>query len=711
MLNVLKVLEVLKVRSRPLSTSSTLSTLSTSAHVPTPVPISAAQFDRLVARLTREAETRPLWYKIRVFLFAMLGYAYIFGVLALILAIVGGIAVLAARGRAIILIKNIAIPLVIFAWVVGKALWVKLEPPTGKRLAREKAPRLFAAIDDICAKIDAPRADVVLLTDDYNAAVSQIPRLGVFGLHQNYLIVGLPLMQALPPNEWRGVLAHEFSHLSRAHARFSNWIYRVRKTWFQLMDTLEKERQGGGAWLFQWFFHWYAPYFGAYSFVLARRDEFEADALAARVVGPEAMARGFLMSSIRGRLLAETFWPQVHRQLITQPTPPEDLHSRMANLLRAPVEPTSARQWGLDTLAVETGSADTHPSARDRIAALGVDIERELQTAETAAAPIEETAAEHFLGPLAIEATKTFDVAWRENAFESWQQRHQHELREEARLTELEQRHTALDDADLWDLARLLDARRGADAAEPYLRHLLTRSPRHAAASYTLGYNLLARDDEAGIPYIETAMAVDPDAIPPGSRTIAAFLRRHGRIDEAVQYETRADEEETVQQAAAKERESVSRTDSMSAHEVDDAALDALRASLARFDRIKAAWLVRKVVTHRPDQPLYVLGVDLGPDRKSWLRAHGISVGEKERDPLIQALANTLPFPGEAFVVPLNAENAWLRKKMKKIYSVPFYERDAAARARKPAGESLFPRTGGDRARGGDQSSSSPPPR
>ncbi len=673
--------------------------------------LTQAEFDTLVARLTREAETRPLWYKIRVFLLAMLGYAYIFGILALILAIVGGIAVLAARGRAILLLKNIALPLVIFAWVVGKALWVKLSPPTGRRLARQKAPRLFAAIDDICAKIDAPRADVVLLTDDYNAAVSQIPRLGVFGLHRNYLIVGLPLMQALPPNEWRGVLAHEFSHLSRAHARFSNWIYRVRRTWFQLMDTLENERQGGGAWIFKWFFHWYAPYFGAYSFVLARRDEFEADALAARVVGPEAMARGFLMSSIRGRLLSERFWPQIHRQLITQATPPEDLHSRMANVLRAPVEPTSARQWGFDALAVETGSADTHPSPRDRITALGVDIERDLKTDEAVAGPIEETAAEHFLGPLALEATESFDDEWQQNALESWQQRHEEEVREEARLNDLEQRHDALDDAELWDLARLIDARRGADAAEPYLRKVLTRVPRHAAASYALGYNLLAADNEEGIRHIETAMEVDPDAIPPGSRTIAAFLRRRARVEDAVRYETRAEEQETIQMAAGKERESVSRKDSMIAHEVDDAVLDGLRAALSRFDRIKAAWLVRKVVTHRPEHPLYVLGVDLGPDRKSWLRAHGIPVGEKERDPLIQALANTLPFPGEAFVVPLNAENAWLKKKMKRIANARFYERSAQARARGPAGESLFPRSAGDRARGADRSSSSPPPR
>ena len=682
-----------------------MSTLTTFTTIPR-MPISDEQFDALVARLASEARTKPLWYKTRVFLYAMLGYAYVFGVLAIILGIVAGVVAIALRGRAVILVKNVAFPLAVFAWVIGKALWVKLEPPTGRPLRRDQAPRLFSAMEDICAKLDAPRADVVLLTDDYNAAVSQVPRLGVFGWHRNYLIVGLPLMQALPPDEWRGVLAHEFSHLSRAHARFSNWIYRVRKTWFQLMDTLERERQGAGAWLFKWFFHWYAPYFGAYSFVLARRDEFEADALAASIVGPKAMARGFLMSGIRARLLSERFWPQIHQQLTTRETPPDDLHSRMADALRAPVEPTSAREWGSDALAVATASTDTHPAPRDRIAALGVDVETELLEDDGVAAPIGETAAEHFLGRLATEATAAFDAQWQENASESWRRTHEQELRQEAQLTELEQRSDALNDDELWELARLTDARRGADAAERYLRELLTRNARHAAASYMLGYNLLARDDEEGVRHIETAMDVDPDAISPGSRTIAAWLRRRDRMEEAQRYLKQAEDQELLQAAAAKERESVNRKDTFAPHGVNESALTELRTALARFDRIKAAWLVRKVVTHRPESPLYVLGVDFGTSWKASLRASGIPVGDDGPDPLIQSLANTLPFPGEAFVVPLNAENAWVRKKMKAIAGAKFYERSKSARARTPSGGSLFPRSGADRAREVDRSSS-----
>ena len=191
--------------------------------------ITTEEFDTLVARLTREAATRPLWYKTRVLLLALLGYAYVFGILLVLLAIIAGVIFVVSTGRGLRLLSDVAFPLAVFAWFVSKSLYVKIDPPSGRELGKHDAPGLFTAIDDISRKLSAPRADVVLVNSDYNAGVSQIPRLGAFGWHRNYLVIGLPMMQGMPPDEWLGVLAHEFAHLSRAHARFGNWIYRVRK--------------------------------------------------------------------------------------------------------------------------------------------------------------------------------------------------------------------------------------------------------------------------------------------------------------------------------------------------------------------------------------------------------------------------------------------------------------------------------------------------
>ena len=84
--------------------------------------------------------------------------------------------------------------------------------------------------------------------------------------------------------EFRAVLAHELGHLSRHHARFGNWIYRIRQTWDRLLAILANEGSLATK-PFAKFLGWYAPYFNAYSFVLARANEYEADAASMRIAG------------------------------------------------------------------------------------------------------------------------------------------------------------------------------------------------------------------------------------------------------------------------------------------------------------------------------------------------------------------------------------------------------------------------------------------
>jgi Zn-dependent protease with chaperone function len=69
------------------------------------------------------------------------------------------------------------------------------------------------AIDEICAQLHTPPVHHVVLEDNLNAGMLQFPRLGVLGWEQNYLFIGLPLMQVNSVDQLRSVLAHEIAHL------------------------------------------------------------------------------------------------------------------------------------------------------------------------------------------------------------------------------------------------------------------------------------------------------------------------------------------------------------------------------------------------------------------------------------------------------------------------------------------------------------------
>ncbi|YAG11468.1 M48 family metallopeptidase [Nostoc sp. DSM 114161] len=197
------------------------------------------RFDSLIQKLEVFANKQPRLYKLQVAFLATLGYVYIFLVLAVTLALLVGIVflMLNAHSARASSIKAILF-LVALAFVLLRSLWISFPPPTGLPLYPKDVPNLYSLTNEISSKLQAPRFHHILLTNDFNAGVVQRPRLGLLGWQQNYLILGLPLMLALSPEQFRAVLAHELGHLSGNHSRFHGWIYPQRETWYHIIKGL-----------------------------------------------------------------------------------------------------------------------------------------------------------------------------------------------------------------------------------------------------------------------------------------------------------------------------------------------------------------------------------------------------------------------------------------------------------------------------------------
>src|SRR5439155_1953007 len=131
------------------------------------------------------------------------------------------------------------------AAVIIRSLWVRIPRPEGISICEDQAPNLFETADRLSRQLRAPRPHDVILDGSFNAGVAQIPRFGVLGWSRNYLTVGLPLLDALTPEQFKAVLAHEFGHLAGAHGRFRAWIYRLRTSWAQLLENLRKQKHRG----------------------------------------------------------------------------------------------------------------------------------------------------------------------------------------------------------------------------------------------------------------------------------------------------------------------------------------------------------------------------------------------------------------------------------------------------------------------------------
>ncbi|HEY8265934.1 MAG TPA: M48 family metalloprotease [Steroidobacteraceae bacterium] len=618
--------------------------------------ITPEAFDALVTRLEQEAGTHPRGYHLKLGAFAALGYLYVIAILLLLAALVGGlIAVLFFTKGLIVVVQKLVIPVVVLIGIIGRSLWVKLEAPTGLEIDRARYPELFAAIDTTRKAAGAPRVHVVLLTQDLNAAVVQVPRLGLFGWQRNYLILGLPLLQMLSLPEFKAVLAHEFGHLSGAHGKFGAWIYRVRASWERIASVLQQE-QHWGRFLFVPFFSWYAPRFAAWSFVKARQQEYEADRLAAEVAGAGNIASSLVRLALKGEEIQRHFWPGIFSAADTEPEPVAKPYRKLAEAERRQFLPDALQ--GLErALGRNTSNADTHPCLRERVRALDAEA--------AVPAPVDQSAAEVLFGSALDGLIEHFDASWSSDVSSWWRERHAFLAKAREQLAAFEGR--ALSDEELESCAVNTELVHGEEKAFPLYEELLRRQPGRPAALFACGRLLLARGDETGIALLEEAMQRDPNAELPGIELILSFLHARGRDADMRTYIERHQERQAQEQRIAAERRTIRTDDAFFAHAMPSDVLDRIVGRLAQNWRVKRAYLVQKECK-LSEAPLYVVGFEpVMPWHRFTSADHGGDVAKE--------LVRDFDLPVEVFFIPFNSGNAAFRKVFKRLKAELIFKR------------------------------------
>ncbi len=609
------------------------------------------EFDSLVFRLEQSARSQPRRYRLRVLLLALLGNAYISGIMLLLVAL------LIALAASVLVLKALAVKLIlivgVFGWVVLKALWVSVPPPDGTEITRQDAPELFDMIEDLEKQLGAPPFHKVLITDDFNAGVVQAPRLGVFGWHQNYLLLGLPLMKSLTEQQFKAVLAHEFGHLAGGHGRMSNWIYRQRLRWSRLMSALEQS-ESKGSFLFRPFLNWYAPYFSAYSFPLARANEYEADAASVRLTSPAAAAQALTSVDVIGSYLYERYWSRIHHQADEQPHPNFSPYAGMAKGVAAELDPAATEQWLQRALEERTTSDDTHPALTDRLKAIG--------QSPHLAPPQPGQAADRLLGAALERITEAFDQRWQNSIQPRWEERYNEVQQGRSTLTELETKldqGTELTLQEAFDRACLTESYGdGPQKALALFRELHQRKPDDPVLCYHLGVRMLNHDEDGGIALVERAMQLDDEYVVHGAEALRDYYWRNGSEKQAHEWHNRSVERASVEAAAHRERNEVRLEDKFEPHGLPDEVLEELRTQMKSISDLRKAWLVKKRVTHFPERPCYLLGFTAARSFFSW--SNKVRIGQ-----VLEQIRDHVRFPGETLILSVDGDKYRFGRKMR----------------------------------------------
>ncbi|PWF48766.1 M48 family metallopeptidase [Massilia glaciei] len=489
-------------------------------------------YTSLVHSLEVDATIHPGRFRGKVILLGSMAYLVLFGLLAA-LALLFWFAFEAARAAdragSLIRLGLFALFMAPVFVVVLRMFFMRLPVPEGRVLLRADAPKLFGLIDKMRKQLKGPPIHHVLLDDEFNAAIFQRPRLGLFGGHTNYLILGLPYMLSMSPQEMAATVAHEYGHVCGNHGKVSAWIYRQRQTFTALYQQI-----GDGAGdnlvygLLAGLLGKFMPYYSAHTFVLSRQNEYDADLTATELVGAKPNAAGLIRGELLGRWIDEEFWPTLLRQADTRDKPAFLPFSAMGTAFKAgygqwATSETLARAWG-----EKSDLYDTHPALRERVEATG----------ERCKLPacIDVSAAEALLGGRTRMLVDEFDQRWWQREKKEWRARFQYASRAQARLLEL--RRAPLDALKLQELQEL--AVLSAEFEQPdkvVLAHLLAQPggpfPR---AEYEYGCLLLAGRDDKGLGHLANAGAADARLRDKAARVGFSYLAKYGDERQAQQW-------------------------------------------------------------------------------------------------------------------------------------------------------------------------------
>ena len=603
------------------------------------------RFQELIERAEAEILRSPGAYRRKLALLAALGYAYLLGILILTIGLIVVCVFAATKSTVftVLLLKhNLGIFLGALTYVLIKALWVRLDPPSGHGLNRQDFPILYHQIDELGKSLKAPKIHEILLTHEFNAGIQQTPRLGVFGWYRNTLILGLPLLLGLSKPQCIAVIAHEFGHLTGNHNRFNGWIYRVRTSWWRIMEAFN-QAGGAAAIIFGRFFDWYAPYFNAYSFALARANEYQADAVSARVTSNSVVASALLQTNLLSTLLETEYWDKIDQQAAFSSSVPKSTYTELKHFLEH--NPFSRKQRHATLKALiknKTGHSDTHPALKDRINAL----------TERIPAPHlpEVSAAQLLLGDQLDPLLQIFDAQWAQDNAQRWTERHEYLRTSKAELTVLEkkQKQTVLENDERWKLAAWTEEFRPYSDPLPLYQSFWQDNQDDPAVNYAIGRLMLERGDADGLMYLIRSMR-DHHIVIPACEIAFNFHSKQGNNAAAEEFRLKAERQMDIYHEADAERTLVGKQDQFENPGLERGKIESMVQQLHNIPKLKSAWLCRKILHFFPEDPLFVVVIktDLFASEES----------------ITQLVLDRLDLPGSILVLKLNSENKALAKK------------------------------------------------
>ena len=306
---------------------------------------------------------------------------------------------------------------------------------SGLKLSKDLAPDLYALIERLRKYASQPSIRNIVLTDQYELRIEETPRLGYpFGT-SNTLVIGMPLLQTLSEEQFRGELLRRMSQYSSGQFRFTHWLFRTRLLWRRYSDALAR-RNRLAEMPMRWFFSLYAPLFEVLTLPATRMDELAGDSAVLEWMNDRDYFETVKSSTIAEIFLQAHYWRKVHKLSLKNPTVKINPFTELEHISGHLQSKEFRRKWLQGAFSAEQNIFKAMPVLRQRMENIGQSTLRDVPI-------VEKTAAEVLLGEARNNFVSILDKLWHSTTFSQWKENYEQRRADVVKVKKLSRKSRA----------------------------------------------------------------------------------------------------------------------------------------------------------------------------------------------------------------------------------------------------------------------------
>ena len=316
----------------------------------------------------------------------------------------------------------ITLTAILFMYSSVRTVQLKFSHVKGLKLTKEMTPDLYEVISEVRSHYKRPAIKNVVLTEKFECRIESIPRLGIPIASFNTLVIGLPLLQTLSPEDFRCELSRCIGQHSKIIPSLTLFVYKSRNLWDMYNESLGKNKKFGTSPL-RWFFKTYSRLYKLITAPAIRMEELEADLFALEYRHDTEVFNALKSKAISERFLASHYWAGVRNMVMKHPNISIKPFANIEKSVRSEAAQANRKKWLHEAYTAKHKPGDIMPGFRQRMDHMG---HGKIKTIPV----LGMNSAEKYLGDTRKNIIPIIDKLWRSTTLSNWVKEYKEQRRD-----------------------------------------------------------------------------------------------------------------------------------------------------------------------------------------------------------------------------------------------------------------------------------------